>query len=503
MVGVAKATHWGQRASFALSAIALASSALIGCPAGSEGDPTDVSLPRPDSRHATPSRAHQPLDDRSKDLAASPAELKRAVRAHAEAVGNVDAGPTAAAAERTPKLTVARSERGLTSLACNPKDDRFFVAYGLEDAVVVDAEQHQVTRLSLVPKEGLDGGWPGRMADAMWAPSGSTVVIAWLLLRPAPAPPSPFGRTPPAAASSSDESPKLRVAEYDGTTGKLQRKLVPTRPSSRTNDWLQFENHGLRLGSRLRTLVQRQDRELTMWDYPAGVIRTSVSFAFPRGSVTDIAVSPDGKLVAASGMTGIHVFEAASGKLRAILKDEPAGGPRTLLWLAGGRKLISSWAARWRTTVEIWSLDTGTLSHTFRLDGKHEVLAASVHTQLIALSDGTVRDTRGRVRRRTLDDAAFSQQQRAGEVDACFLGTARFVVFSTSRKGLSLLDVETGRSLRLSRLDDDLVAYTDDGKIDATPDQLERLQLYWGSERAKTPNPRPDLMRAFFAGEAL
>src|SRR5262249_22077416 len=81
----------------------------------------------------------------------------------------------------------------------------------------------------------------------------------------------------------------------------------------------------------------------------------------PRESVTGVAFSPDGQLLATSAADGrVRVYDARSGTLLRAISTEPASGGRAIAFSPDGTMLASG-GIHMDKTVKLWEARTGRL----------------------------------------------------------------------------------------------------------------------------------------------
>jgi WD40 repeat protein len=102
---------------------------------------------------------------------------------------------------------------------------------------------------------------------------------------------------------------------------------------------------------------------LQVWDAVGGKVLLTIKTDF---NVADVAFSPDGTRLAAGGMTGLKLWDAATGQelaslpTRARMVNSVAFSPDGKLLAAGGS---------WDRQAEVWDLATGRRLFTVRTGG--------------------------------------------------------------------------------------------------------------------------------------
>lgn len=101
-----------------------------------------------------------------------------------------------------------------------------------------------------------------------------------------------------------------------------------------------------------RVLVSGGQREVRVWDFPAGTRRAV--FELP-GEVTAVAVSADGQRVAAAAADGTVQISDADGREPMRLRADRKGA-QSLLFLAGGKSLLTGGGDR---VLRLWDVAGG------------------------------------------------------------------------------------------------------------------------------------------------
>jgi RNA polymerase sigma factor (sigma-70 family) len=203
---------------------------------------------------------------------------------------------------------------------------------------------------------------------------------------------------------------------------------------------------------------------------PAGAIARMGTIRFQHGfSVTSVAFSPDGKMLASGEQDNrIHLWEVSTGKELAQLHGDPirvpgAEGIDSLAFSPDGTKLVAGGPGA--STILLWEVATGRILRRFQgQQGRIFSVAYSPDNQLIAsgAGDQTIR---------LWDVATGMEVRRLGDHE----GWVRCVTFSPDGKLLAscsgwnirLWEVATGRELRKCaghRIEVNRVAFTPDGQ---------------------------------------
>jgi WD40 repeat protein len=201
------------------------------------------------------------------------------------------------------------------------------------------------------------------------------------------------------------------------------------------------------------------DKVIRVWDWRAGATVRSIrgqAAAGLEGSVFGIALSPDGRWLAASGYFGvssdsnpeervapIRLYELASGKLSALLKGH-TGGATSLAFSADGKRLNSGSLDR---TAIIWDIEQCALIH--RLKGHTaEIYAAGLSPDGVRAITGSIDKT---LKLWSVADGKLTATLSGGKdtVRALAVSGADGGIASGSDDGeIRLWDGRTGRFLR-------------------------------------------------------
>src|SRR5262245_25785367 len=117
----------------------------------------------------------------------------------------------------------------------------------------------------------------------------------------------------------------------------------------------------------------------------------------PEESVTSVAVSPDGGLLAVGSFDGrIRIHERRTGKLLRVTGTDSCRGVRTLAFAPDGKSLASG-GLEMDSTVKVWDPQTGTLLRT--LAGHVATAPGGLYAEVYALAyspNGKLLATAGR-----------------------------------------------------------------------------------------------------------
>jgi WD40 repeat protein len=112
-------------------------------------------------------------------------------------------------------------------------------------------------------------------------------------------------------------------------------------------------------------------------DHPHLVLQTG-----PEESVTSVAVSPDGSLVATGSLDGgIRLYDARTGALQRVIGAEPSRGVRAVAFAPDGTT-IASGGLEMDKTFKLWHVRTGVL---VRAAAGHEA-AGAIYAELHAVA---------------------------------------------------------------------------------------------------------------------
>lgn len=102
------------------------------------------------------------------------------------------------------------------------------------------------------------------------------------------------------------------------------------------------------------------DASVRIWDLVRHVENSA--FDTPDKQLYAVAWAPDGQLIAAGGMSGVHLLRADTGELLQSMSEK--GWVQSLQFSRDGKALLSAGG----NTVQVWDVATGTQRESHRLD---------------------------------------------------------------------------------------------------------------------------------------
>ncbi|WP_438271693.1 WD40 repeat domain-containing protein [Streptomyces phaeochromogenes] len=138
-----------------------------------------------------------------------------------------------------------------------------------------------------------------------------------------------------------------QVTLLDTTTGRTQRTIKPSRPSTLS---LAFSPNGHTLATASSSGV------VNTWDRRTGRLQDSFSAS---GEVASLAFSPDGRTLAAGSVRGVQLWDLATSQTRITL---PTGKLAPVAFSPDGRTLATSTSS----SVGLWNVDLPDPSRAIR-----------------------------------------------------------------------------------------------------------------------------------------
>lgn len=177
---------------------------------------------------------------------------------------------------------------------------------------------------------------------------------------------SPDGRLILTASAAANDQAGGGVALWETASGTriasfpVEMATVDAAAFSADGGWLAVG--GCRDGVAQDFAVACEAGGLLVWEAAAGQPRLTLEGY--RDSVSSLAFSLDGRLLAADDGQQVRLWDLASAEvLHAWESPAPAGWSNTLAFSADGRRLIMA-----RGDIEVWRLDTYTLERVLRSD---------------------------------------------------------------------------------------------------------------------------------------
>ena len=130
--------------------------------------------------------------------------------------------------------------------------------------------------------------------------------------------------------------------------------------------------------------MESKETTIKMWDTATGAIKWRTSSLPP---VSHLAFSPDVSLLASGGGEEgqIRIWDANSGTLRFLLREERDQGISSLIFSNTGKLLSSAGAPS--GVIKLWNMSAGTLDHALDNEGTVGALAFSHDDRLLASGD--------------------------------------------------------------------------------------------------------------------
>jgi WD40 repeat protein len=228
-------------------------------------------------------------------------------------------------------------------------------------------------------------------------------------------------------------------------------------------------------------------------DRPHLVLQTG-----PEESVTSVAVSPDGSLVATGSFDGrVRIYDARTGALRRVIGSDPSRGVRALAFAPDG-KTIASGGLEMDRTLKFWDVRTGAL---VRAMAGHET-AGQLYAELHAVAyapGGKVVASAGRDGFVLVWDAETGRLRhrlaahRGAALSLAFAPSGDTLASGGEDRMIGLWDLASGRSIRTLAGHRDAVcalAFAPDGKTLASAGT--DWAYHRGRDTSRFTGPDPD-----------
>jgi DNA-binding beta-propeller fold protein YncE len=311
-------------------------------------------------------------------------------------------------------------------------------------------------------------GKPGGLPAWVWAVGGAVAMVLLLGLVAGIAAVSSRSGTSSAPAKS---APGARGGKKAGEAAQQHPKAGGELAAAAPAPEAPAPNPG----------VEREPEPPRVQPPPAPAPGPTIVREYPgqRGLNSQLALSPDGRLLLSSGGTGrIQLFEVDTGKLRRELVGHRTAGGRTCVAFLSGERVVSAAADR---TVRVWDLNTGKVLSSTTQPRIIRHLAVSPDGRLLALSSQgdpvvQVMDVEtGKVIHRLPGHA------KEGSV-AAFTPDGKRLVTTDMDGVLHLWDLARGsrevRGFRVSSYCPYAVKVTPDGNSVLVADQSSAVRLY-------------------------
>jgi WD40 repeat protein len=337
------------------------------------------------------------------------------------------------------RTVVAAYRSGLSLCDADTLEEcRFVPLYGWKASLAASPDGHY---LAMIAEQGLQL-WDltlGRLVHTLAEPSGGTKLVAF----------GANGKTLAILGSEVAEGASHdTVAVWDlsallGGSADMGHLLYRLDGFSRAVTSLAFSPDGrILVTSRQQDFSVPNDVPLGLWDGGTGeALSVEGDLSVAPGGLDHLVFSPDGRLLAGTDISTIHVWDATSGKLLHSLENESS--PDTLAFSADAQLLA---AGSRDEVVRVWDVMSGQLKRTI---------------------SGCTAD---------LIRVAFDPAPSTGTGEA-LLATA------TARDGVQLWDVESGRQVAarppVGHTDSvEAIAYSPDGALLATASTDQTVWLW-------------------------